>query len=466
MFAITKPPGPRIAWLAYAALYRDPLGYLASAVRKYGDIVYLEIAHRRDFLLNNPDYVRAILLDQDGMRRSVPRPLQRVMGRGLITSRGNIHKRQRALLQPVFQKHRIAALGEMMSLQIARWSERWKEDATVEMMDEMTRLSISIAGKTLFDVDLESEETEVRDALVAVFAATRFNNLLLVSKALERLPLPTNRRFRAAAQRLDKFIYEMIAKRHAGSADKPDLLSVLVRMSEKSPNKMTDRKVRDQIVTFFLAGHETIASALMWTWYLLAANPVVAEKLYSELVKVLSGRLPLVSDLENLSYTRMVFAESMRLYPPVWIIGRHALCDVNVNGYVIPKGAYVHVSPFLMHRDSRYFPDPERFDPERWTPEAIAARPRFSYFPFGGGSSQCIGEGMAWTQALLTIGTLASRWRMRLATGHRIELEPQVTLRSRYGMPMTLERRPVPSRKPAEQMEVHQPGRRPSLCSR
>lgn len=288
---------------------------------------------------------------------------------------------------------------------------------------------------------LESEKIEVRDALITVFAATRFNNLLLASKLLERLPLPANRRFRRAAQRLDQFIFELIADRHARSTDQPDLLSVLVRMSEKSPKKMTDRKVRDQILTFFLAGHETVASALTWTWYLLAANPDVTEKLHSELNKVLNGRLPEVSDLESLSYAKMVFAESMRICPPVWIIGRCALRDVNINGHIIPKGSYVHVSQFLMHRDPRYFPEPERFDPERWTSEATAARPRFSYFPFGGGGLQCIGEGFAWTQALLVIATLASRWRMRLVPGHRIELERQITLRSRYGMPMTLERR-------------------------
>jgi cytochrome P450 len=441
MLVTTKLPGPKISWLAYTALYRDPLGYLAGAARKYGDIVHLAIAHRHDFLLNHPDYIRAILLDQDGMRRSVHRPLQRILGRGLITSRGKIHKRQRSLLQAVFQKQRIAALGEVMSREIVRWSDRWRDGATVEMADEMTRLAISIAGKTLFNVDLESEEIEVRDALITVFAATRFNNLLLASKLLERLPLPANRHFRRAAQRLDQFIFELIADRHAGSTDQPDLLSVLVRMSEKSPKKMTDRKVRDQILTFFLAGHETVASALMWTWYLLAANPDVTEKLHSELNKVLNGRLPEVSDLESLSYAKMVFAESMRIYPPVWIIGRRALRDVNVDGHIIPKGSYVHVSQFLMHRDPRYFPEPERFDPERWTSEATAARPRFSYFPFGGGGLQCIGEGFAWTQALLVIATLASRWRMQLVPGHRIELEPQVTLRSRYGMPMTLERR-------------------------
>jgi cytochrome P450 len=179
----------------------------------------------------------------------------------------------------------------------------------------------------------------------------------------------------------------------------------------------------------------------MWTWYLLAENPDPTEKLHCELDKALSGRLPEVSHLESLPYAKMIFAESMRLYPPIWIIGRHALCDVNINGHIIPKGSYIHVSQFLMHRDARYFPDPGRFDPERWTPEATAARPKFSYFPFGGGGLQCIGEGFAWTQGLLTIATVASRWRMRLVPGHRIELEPQITLRSRYGMPMTLERR-------------------------
>ena len=441
MLVSTKPPGPRNPLLAYAALYRDPLGYLVGAARKYGDIVHLTIANRHDFLLNHPDYIRTILLDQDGTRRSVHRPLQRILGRGLLTSRGKIHRKQRALLQPVFQKHCIAALGEVMRREIVRCSDRWQDGATVEMTEEMTRLAISTAGKTLFNVDLESEEIEVRDALVTVFAATRFNNLLLVSKFLERLPLPANRRFRRAARRLDQFIFKMIADRRARPTDQPDLLSVLVRLSRAKPRMMTDQKIRDQILTFFLAGHETIASALTWTWYLLAKNPDATEKLNIELDKALNGRLPEVSDLDSLSYARMVFAESMRIYPPVWIIGRLAQRDVDLDGYIIPKGSYVHVSQFLMHRDARYFPDPERFDPERWTSEAAAARPRFSYFPFGGGGLQCIGEGFAWTQGLLTIAILASRWRMRLVPGHRIELEPQITLRPRYGIPMTLERR-------------------------
>jgi cytochrome P450 len=282
---------------------------------------------------------------------------------------------------------------------------------------------------------------ELAEALFTVLSATRFNNLLLVSKMLEKLPLPANRRFRQAAKRLDGFIYQMIAERHAKPSQRPDLLSVLVRLSEQKPRVMNDKKIRDQILTFFVAGHETVATALTWTWYLLARNPGVTRKLHAEIDQLLSGRLPEVDDVERLPYAKMVFAESMRIYPPVWIVGRHAIRDTKIDGLLIPKGSYVHVSQFLMHRDPRYFPEPERFDPERWGADAIAARPKFSYFPFGGGGLQCIGEGFAWMQGVLVIATVASRWRMQLVPGSRIELEPQLTLRSRHGMPMKLEKR-------------------------
>jgi len=438
---LKKSAGPKIPLLAYAALYRNPLGYLTRAARKYGDIMRVKIGRRHDFLLNHPDYIRAILLDQEGMRRSVHRPVQRVLGQGLLTSRGPTHRKQRALLQPVFQKHRIAALGDVMVQQTARWSDKWRDGQTIDMQEEMHHLSMAITGKTLFNVDVESEAAEVGEALFTVMSATRFNNLLLASKALEKLPLPANRRFRHAAKRLDEFIYEMIAERHAHSSDRPDLLSVLVRLSKEKPRMMNDKKIRDQILTFFVAGHETVATALTWTWYLLAKHSDATKKLYAEIDYALGERLPAVADVERLPYTKMVLTESMRLYPPVWIIGRHATRDTTINGIAIPKGSYVHVSQFLMHRDARFFPDPERFDPDRWKPEAVAARPRFSYFPFGGGGLQCIGEGFAWTQGVLVIAALTRRWKMQLAPGARIKLEPQLTLRSRYGMPMTLHRR-------------------------
>ena len=434
-------PGPRNPWLAYAALYRDPLGYLTRAARKHGDVVHIKIGRKSDFLLNHPDLVRAALLDHENLRRCVHRPLRRVLGKGLLTCRGERHKKQRALLQPMFTRERIVALGDVMVGEITRRTDRWREGATLDMAPEMLELAISIAGKALFDVDFSSKAAGLRDALVTVLQATRFNNLAVASKQFEKLSLPIHRRFARAAEKLETEIRAIIAERQKGASEGPDLLSIMVRLQKQSRKGLTEQKIRDQILTFLMVGHETTATALMWTWYLLSENPEVAKKLYSEVDHVLGDRLPSGQDCDRLPYTRMVFAESMRLYPPVWLLTRRAVGDVKINGFVIRSGSYVHLSPFVMHRDPRYFPEPERFDPERWTPEAVAARPKFSYFPFGGGSLQCIGEGFGWMQGVLTIATLARRWQMRLVPGHRIELGPHITLRSRYAMPMKLERR-------------------------
>ncbi|MGZ5504595.1 MAG: cytochrome P450, partial [Chthoniobacterales bacterium] len=396
-----------------------------------------------DFLLNHPDYVRAVLLDSENFRRSVHRPLQRVLGQGLLTCREPKHKKQRAMLQPIFHRQKIAALGGAMVEEIARCSDRWRDGAIVDMGDEMTNLAMSIAGKTLFNVDFDTKAPELRRVLTTILKATRFNNLLVASKHFEKLPLPVHRRFARDAKKLDEMIREMIAERREGACGDPDLLSVLVQLHKQSRKGLTDQKIRDQILTFFIGGHETIASGLMWTWYLLATNRDAAKKLRAEVDALCNGRLPSVDDIERLPYTRMVFAESMRLYPPVWIMGRRALNEVKLNGCVIPSGSYVHVSQYLMHRDARFFPEPERFDPERWTHEAAAARPKFSYFPFGGGGMQCIGEGFAWMQAVLAISILASRWAMKIAPGLQIELRGQITLRSRHGMPMILQQRKV-----------------------
>ncbi len=443
MMATKNPPGPKLPWFTFLAMYRDPLRSLKRAVDRYGDVVHLGLAGRHYFLLNHPDYIRAILLDQDGMRRSVHPPLKRFLGNGLLSSQYGFHQRQRRLIQPAFHKERIAAFGEVMISESARCSDRWRNGATVDMSEEMIRLTMRIVGKTLFNVDFESEATELGEALDTVVATTTRMDYAVVRELQKRIPLFRSRRFERARERLDQLMYQMIAERRAGGLEQPDLLSMLVRIraSEDAPGGMTDTQVRDEILTLFTAGHETIAKALMWTWYLLAENPDVADKLHAELDSVLAGRLPSAGDLEKLSYTRMVFSESMRIFPPVWIMGRRAMRETAIGEYVIPKGSHIHVSQFLMHRDARYFPDPERFDPQRWTPEAIAARPKFSYFPFGGGGLQCIGEGFAWTEGMLVMATLAGRWRMKVVPGHRIELEPRITLHSRHGMPMILEKR-------------------------
>jgi cytochrome P450 len=302
---------------------------------------------------------------------------------------------------------------------------------------------MSIIGKYLFDADLNSEARELGEMIDTMVVATTRMDFALFSSIQKRLPFLRNRRLEHVRERLDQLVYQMIADRRAGKGGQSDLLSMLVQLrdSDDAPPRLTDKQIRDEVLTLFTAGHETIANGLMWTWYLLSQNPDAEKKLHAEIDRVLGGRLPTVADLDQLTYTRMVFSESMRLYPPVWIMGRRVRRDTPVGDYVMPFDCSVHVSQFLIHRDARFFPEPERFDPERWTPEGIASRPRYSYFPFGGGALQCIGEGFAWTEGLLVIATLASRWRMRLVAGHRIELEPRITLRSRYGMRMTMERR-------------------------
>ncbi|PYJ30295.1 MAG: cytochrome P450 [Verrucomicrobia bacterium] len=441
MLVTAKPLGPKNPWLAYAALYRDPLGYLIRAARKHGDVVHLKIGRKSDFLLNHPDLVRAALLDHENLRRCVNRPLRWLFGTGLLTCRSERHKQQRALLQPMFSRERIVSLGDVMVAQTMRWANRWRDGATVDMAEEMMELAMSITAKALFNVDLSCKSAELRNTLATLLQATRFKNLIVTSKQFEKLSLPFHRRFARAAEKLDSEICAMIAERKKGACDDPDLLSTMLRLRRQSRIGLTDQQIRDQILTFFTVGHETTATGMMWTWYLLSENREVAKRLYSEVDHVLGDRLPSGRDCDRLRYTRMVFAESMRLYPPIWMMTRRAVRDMKINGLVIRNGSYVHLSPFVMHRDPRYFPDPERFDPDRWTPEAAATRPKFSYFPFGGGPLQCIGEGFAWTQAILVISTLARGWQMRVVPGHRIELDPHITLRSRYGMPMILERR-------------------------
>src|ERR1043166_641195 len=285
-------PGPRNPLLAYAALYRDPLGYLTRAARKHGDVVHIKIGRRSDFLLNHPDLIRAALLDHENLRRCVHRPMRRVLGTGLLTCRGERHKKQRALLQPMFSRERILALGDVMVGQIARWTGKWRDGDTVEMAEEMTDLAISISGKALFNVDFGSKAAELRNALVTVLQATRFKNLAVISKHFEKLSLSSRRRFALASKKLDAEIRAMIAERQKGACDDPDLLSVMVRLHKQSRKGITEQKIRDQVLTFFMVGNETPATGLMWTWYLLAKNPDVATKLHNEVDRVLGDRLP------------------------------------------------------------------------------------------------------------------------------------------------------------------------------
>jgi cytochrome P450 len=298
----------------------------------------------------------------------------------------------------------------------------------------MMRLTLAVVGKTLFDADVESDADEVGAALAEVMSL--FGYLMLpFSELLEKLPLPPRRRFERARARLDAVIYRIVEERRREGRDRGDLLSTLLHAVDEEGDRtgMTDEQLRDELMTIFLAGHETTANALAWTWYLLSQNPEVEARLHAELDEVLNGRLPTAEDFPRLRYAEMVVAESMRLYPPAWAVGRLALEDHEVGGYLIPRGSLVLVSQYVMHRDPRFWPEPERFDPGRWTPEAKAARPQFSYFPFGGGPRRCVGEGFAWMEAVLILATLARRWRLRLAPGAAVRTEPRITLRPGKG---------------------------------
>ncbi|MDT7688202.1 MAG: hypothetical protein QOE46_961 [Acidobacteriota bacterium] len=449
MVAALEVPGPKTLWpIGHVYQFRrDPLAFLTRVAREYGDVTRFKAGPQSIYLLNHPDYVRDVLVTHHARFRK-GRALQRakrLLGEGLLTSEGDFWRRQRRLAQPAFHRQRISSYARVMVEYAVKTSRSWRDGETLDVADEMMRLTLAVVGKTLFDADVESDADEVGAALSEVMSL--FGYLMLpFSELLEKIPLlPPRRRFERARARLDAVIYRIIEERRRAVADRGDLLSTLLLAVDEEGDRtgMTNEQLRDEVMTLFLAGHETTANALTWGWYLLAQNPEVEARLHAELDTVLeAGRLPTFEDMAALRYTEMVVAETMRLYPPAWAVGRLAIEEHEVAGFRIPRGALVLVSQYVMHRDPRFFPDPERFDPERWTPEAKAARPQFSYFPFGGGPRRCIGEGFAWTEAVLILATLARRWRLRLLPGHTVETQPRITLRpGKGGVPVRLERR-------------------------
>ena len=297
----------------------------------------------------------------------------------------------------------------------------WRDGETVDISQEMMRLTLGIVGQTLFDAGVESSEADEVGAALSEMMELFGYLMLPYTELLEKLPLPQVRRFNRARARLDAVVSRIIEERRRSGADRGDLLSMLMLAEDEEAGRerMSDEQVRDEAMTIFLAGHETTANAMTWAFYLLSRNPEAEARLHAELDEVLEGgRAPSVEDTQRLRYTEMVAAETMRLYPPAWAVGRMAVEDHEADGYFIPKGSLVLASQYVMHRDPRYFPDPERFDPERWTPEAKEARPPFSYFPFGGGVRRCIGEGFAWME-IVSCSHPARRWRMHLPRPHR-----------------------------------------------
>ena len=443
--SLPHPPGPArgAPFGSILRFRRDVLGMVERMQRRHGDVVRWRLGSIPFYLVAHPELVRDVLVTRHRLFIK-SRALQRarvLLGEGLLTSEGEFHLRQRRLAQPAFHRERIAGLaGEIAGIS-ARTAGAWEDGATMDVGREMNRMTLAIAGRTLFGSSVEDEADEIGRALTdALGLFTRLSNPL--GPLLDRLPVPSTRRFHRARQRLDATILRMVDERRRSGVDRPDLLGLLLaaRDEEGDGGGMTDAQLRDETLTIFLAGHETTANALSWAWHLLGANPEAEARFHAEIDAVLGGRVPGAEDVAALPYTRGVFAETMRLFPPAYLIGREPREDIELGGFRVRRGSVLLVSPWLTHRDPRWWEAPLEFRPERWNPEAETALPRFAYFPFGGGPRKCIGEGFAWMEGILALAVLGQRWRLRPVAGVEPRRDPLITLRA-SGLEMRLERR-------------------------
>lgn len=441
------PPGPRGSWLFGATNFlRDqPLDLLTNWARRYGDVVSWRTFHIRIYLLNHPDDIETVLVSRSrsfGKGRLL-QANRALFGNGLLTSEGEFWLRQRRLTQPAFHRERVAACGGTMVARAVEMLSRWRDGEVRDIHHDMMRVTLAIAAEALFGASVEQEADRVAAALDILMDMNASSRRLF--SLLRRLPTAANRRFSSAISELDSIIYGIIGKRRAAGANGigigNDLLSILLNAQDEDGSRMTDRQLRDESLTLLLASHETTAVALSWTAYLLAQYPAVEELLHAELDAVLGGRPPTVEDLPRLRYTDQIVRESLRLYPPVWRMGRIAQEDVAIRGYRIPKGASVLVSQWVVHRDARYFTEPERFDPGRWTEDLARSLPRFAYFPFGGGPRICIGNSFALQELALLLAVITQRFRLRLAGPEPTLPAPSITLRPKDGMRLIVSHR-------------------------
>jgi cytochrome P450 len=459
--SIYYPPGPaqKLPLFLFLNFLRNPIEVLID-ISKYGDISHFKFGTQHVYFLNHPDYIRDVLVTYNNnfIKSRGLQVAKKVLGDGLLTSEGKLHRNQRQLIRPAFHQDRLTIYAAIMTEYILCMSNGWKDNDVVDVHKEFMRLTLAIVCKALFGFDIESEASEIGKhvtTLVEYFNRAR----VPLAEVIEKLPLPSNRRFRYAKKQLDTIIYRIIddhqntriangTNLHTHDNHQGDLISILLaskKFSSVNGNYIiSNLQLKDNVMTIFLAGHETVANALTWTFYLLSQNNKEEHKLHEEVDSVLGHDLsPTAADMPKLEYTEKVFTESMRLYPPAWAMGRQAIHDCKIGEYTIPAGSTVLMSQYLMHRDPRFFPEPERFKPERWNIETRTNLPRFSYLPFGGGPRACIGEPFAWTEGILAIATIAGKWKMKLESGHPIALKPLVTLRPKYGMRMKLIRRNV-----------------------
>ena len=437
MAALVRPPGPKSRGIAgnFPMRSADPLGVFTQWARQYGDIFYYRVLHRHIYFLNHPDLVKDVLVTnhQNFIKGEAIRFNRRMFGNGLISNEGSSWLQQRRLIQPAFHRERIESYGNTMVAYAERMTATWLDREERDIHRDMMHLTLEIVAKTLFNVEIAGERDDIAVALNTLMELSSGARMLL-PPLLRRAPTPGNLRYLQAARRLDEIVYSLIRERRASGKVFGDLLSTLLKARDEAGAHMPDKQLRDEVMTILLAGHETAAVSLSWTWYLLARNPEVEQKLCAELRQVLNGRSPQVRDLCELSYTERVIKEAMRLYPPVWALVRNPIKDCEIGGYRVPAGASVIMSPWVMHRDPQHFDEPERFNPDRWLDERTTGAPKFTYFPFGGGPRSCIGSTFAMMEAVLVLATIAQRYKIAVVQDRPVEPLPTITLRPKGGV--------------------------------
>ena len=461
----TTPPltlsGPRVSrwWGCFPELRRDTLGFLLHC-HAYGDVVKLPMGlmielllRQRDaamYVLNHPADVKHVLVtNQDNYRKAPVAPAEsRIFGQGVLHTEGETHHRQRRLFLPFFHGNHVTAYTDLITGKAHDLVEHWQNGTTVNIEQEMARLTLSVIWRLLFGQDVKSESDTIREAISVGQRLIKLQyDSLIASVTPLWVPLLRHRRFTRSFRVIEETIFQFIGRRRMNSEQHDDVLSLLLSATDSEGRPLTDEEIRDELMTFLLAGHETTANALTWAWFLLSQFPSVRERLACELNEVLGGRLPAVGDVPRLRYTKMIWEESLRLYPPAWSLHTRVAhtADRLPSGAVLPSRAWVFVSPWSLHRNARWFPDPDLFDPERFSEEAKRTRPPFSYIPFGAGGRRCLGESFAELEGLLILATIASKVRLHLVDGQRIKPEAGMTLRQNVPIRMTVQRLGIPA---------------------
>ena len=417
---------------------RQPLATPIKAARECGDVARIDLASQRYYLLSNPEHVRHVLQDNNKNYIKGYGKVRVLLGDGLVLSEGSFWRRQRRLMQPAFHRRRLARFAEVMTEETAKMLDGWEARVSggrpLDVAMEMTLLTQRIIVKAMFGEDVGAEGGRIARAFETALAGieTRF----LIPLWITRLPLPANRRFENALRTIDDAVHRIIGERRcSGREGGDDLLSMLMEArDEETGETMSDRQIRDEVTTIYLAGHETTAVTLSWTWYLLSKSPEVARRVHEEVSRILGERTPGIEDLPNLTYTRMVLDETLRLYPAAWMISRTAVEEDEIGGYRIPAGHTFFLSPYVTHRRTDLWPNPEGFDPERFAPADGNGPPRFAYYPFGGGPRLCIGNNFALMEAILIVAMTMQRYRLDLMPGQTVGAHPKGTLRPRPGV--------------------------------